>query len=90
MLVIIKSSPDAPEARQALDLAASMHAEVCLVQNAVGFCLRDRLKGFSGTVYALGEDMTLRGLAASGSVRSIDYEQMIDLMTGSDKVVGMF
>ncbi len=90
MLIIIKSSPETPEARQALDLAKSMNAGICLVQNAVYFAAREKVKDITGLVYALSEDMTLRGLKLAGNVKSIDYDELIDIMNGSEKVMGMF
>ncbi len=90
MLLIIKSSPDTSEARQALELAKSMNADICLVQNGVYLTAREECRDFAGSVYALSEDMTLRGLKPAGNVRSIDYEELIDIMNGSEKVMGMF
>lgn len=90
MLIIIKSSPDTPEARQALDLAKSMNAGICLLQNGVYLAVKEKSKDITGFVYALSEDMTLRGLTPAGNVKSIDYEELIDIMNGSEKVLGMF
>ncbi len=90
MLIIIKSSPDTPEAKQALDLAKAMNAGICLLQNGVYLAVKEEIKDISGSVYALSEDMTLRGLKPAGNVRIIDYEEIIDIMNGSEKVMGMF
>lgn len=90
MLIIIKSSPDTPEARRALDLAKSMNAGICLVQNGVYLTVKEECRDIAGAVYALSEDMTLRGLKPADNVRSIDYEELIDIMNGSEKVMGMF
>ncbi len=90
MLVIIKSSPDTPETRRALDLAKSMNAGICLVQNGVYICAIEECRNIPTPVYALSEDMTLRGLKPAGNVKSIDYDELIDIMNGSEKVIGMF
>ncbi len=90
MLILIKSSPDTPEARQALDLAKATNAGICLVQNGVYLATGEECKEVAGNVYALSEDMALRGLKPAGNVRSIDYEELIDIMNGSEKVMGMF
>ncbi len=90
MLIIIKSSPDTPEAQQALDLAKSMNAGVCLVQNGVYLCGKEECRNIADNVYALSEDMALRGLKPAGNVRSIDYDELIDIMNGSEQVMGMF
>ena len=90
MLIIIKSSPDTPEARQALDLAKSMNAGICLVQNGVYLAAKEKINDISGSVCALSEDLKLRGLQPAVNVKSIDYEELIDIMNGSEKVMGMF
>lgn len=89
-MIIIKSSPDTPEARQAVNLAKSTNAAICLVQNGVYLAIKEKINGISGSVYALSEDMALRGLKPADNVRSIDYEELIDLINGSEKVMGMF
>ncbi len=90
MLIMIKSSPDTPEARKAFEMAKSMNASICLLQNGVFLAVKEGCADFGGSVYALSEDMMLRGLKPSGNVRSIDYEELIDIMNGSEKVMGMF
>jgi sulfur relay protein TusB/DsrH len=90
MLIIIKSFPDTPEARQALDLAKSMNAGVCLVQNGVYLTVKEECRNIAASVFALSEDMALRGLKPAGNVKSIDYDELIDIMNGSEKVMGMF
>ncbi len=89
-MIIIKSSPDTPEARQALDLAKSMNVDICLIQNGVYLADKEECGDIAGNVYALSEDMALRGLKPTGNVRSIDYDELIDIMNGSNKVMGMF
>ncbi len=90
MLIIIKSSPDTPEALKALDLAKSMNASICLVQNGVYLSAKEECRNIATSVFALSEDMALRGLKPAGNVKSIDYEELIDIMNGSEKVMGMF
>lgn len=90
MLIIIKSSPDTPEARQALDLAKSLNAGICLVQNGVYLAAKEECGDIADSVCALSEDMTLRGLKPVGNVKRIDYEELIDIMNRSEKVMGMF
>jgi len=90
MLVIVKSGPDTVEWKRALSLAQDMKTGICLIQNGVYFCLQDVIQDLAGTVYAIDEDMKLRGVAPSNKVRTIDYVEAIDLMAQSDKVIGMF
>ncbi len=90
MLIMIKSSPDTPEARKALDIARSMNASVCLLQNGVYLSAKEECRSIETSVYAISEDMALRGLKPAGHVKSIDYEELIDIMNGSEKVMGMF
>ncbi len=93
MLVIIKSSPDTSEGKRGVKLARDMAADICLIQNAVYFAQKERLEGFCGTAYILGEDARLRGLSEEDmgkGIREIDYEGLVDLMVKEDKVVGAF
>ena len=64
-----------------------------LRQNGVPFASKDRLGPFAGTVYVLGDDKRLRGLKDSemdSRVKTIDYDKLTDIITGGEKVVGMF
>lgn len=89
MLIVIKSSPHTEEAQSALKLAREVSADILLLQNGVYFVRQGRLEDI-GTVYALKDDIRLRGEGAQGSgVRAISYDEMIDLMV-EDKVIGMF
>lgn len=93
MLVIIKSAPDMPEGKRGVKLARDMAADICLIQNAVYFALRERLEKFCGTVYVLEEDRLLRGLKDEEIEKDIikmDYDGLVDLMAAEDKVIGMF
>lgn len=94
MLVIVKSAPDTPDGKRGIKLAKDMAADLVLVQNGVYFAQqKDRLEGFCGTAYALEEDIRLWGLkdgALEESVRKVDYDSLIDLMVGVDRVIGVF
>jgi sulfur relay protein TusB/DsrH len=93
MLVIIKSAPDTPEGKRGIKLARDMAADLFLIQNGVYFAQEERLEGFCGTVYALEDDLKLRGIKGAGiekSIKEISYDSFVDLMDDEDKVVGMF
>jgi sulfur relay protein TusB/DsrH len=91
MLVIIRSAHDTTEARRAVKLARDMAADVLLIQNAVYLAGKERLEGFCGTVYALDEDMRLRGMSEiEKGVKTVGYDEAVDLMAGEDKVIGIF
>lgn len=87
MLFLISSASDTKEFKTAYKLAKDMNAEICFFQNAV-YASRN-LKDSS--IYVLRDEMQLRGINENevpGKI--IDYGQLIDLMTGADKVVGLF
>jgi sulfur relay protein TusB/DsrH len=70
-----------------------MAADLVLLQNGVYFAQKERLGAFPGTVYILDDDKRLRGIKDSEieqAAKTINYDAVVDLMTGSDKVVGMF
>ena len=67
-----------------------MDAGICLVQNGVYFAVKEKSKDIKGSVYALSEDITLRGLKPAGNVRGINYDELIDIMNRTEKVIGMF
>ncbi len=93
MLVIIKSALDTTEGKRAIKLANNMSANICLMQSAVYFSQRERLKGFSGTVYVIDEDRKLRGLKdeeIAPQIKKIDYEGLVELMAEKKKVIGIF
>lgn len=93
MLVILKNSPDKADGRRGIKLARDMAADIVLLQDAVYFAHRERLEGFCGAVYALEEDIKLRGLKddeIEKGIKKINYDELIDMMAGQDKVVGMF
>lgn len=95
MIVIIRNAPDTPEGKRGVKIARSMSADIVLLQNGVYFLNEQALEdlGFVGPVYALEDDMRLRGLksaAENKNIKGIDYGGLVDLMTEADKVVGTF
>ena len=87
MLFLISSSPDTKEFKTAYKLAKDMNADVCLLQNAV-YASRNLN---DDSVYVLNDETNLRGITPNEiSGRLIDYNELVDLMAGSDKVVGIF
>jgi len=93
MLIIIKSAPGTPEGERGIKLARDMAADICLIQNAVCFSQKNRLKDFSGRVYVLNEDRRLRGIKdeqMAEDIKRIDYDGLVDLMVDKEKVVGVF
>ena len=93
MLVMIKSAPDTTDGARGLTLAKESGADLVLLQNGVYFAQKERLGTFTGNVYVLGDDKRLRGLKDSdmdGHAKTIDYDKLTDIITGGEKVVGMF
>lgn len=95
MIAIIKSAPDTTEGKRGVKLARNLSADIVLLQNGVYFLQGQRLEdlGFCSTAYVLEDDRKLRGLMADDTARNIKditYDGLIDLMTESDKVIGMF
>ena len=93
MLVMIKSAPDTTDGAIGLILAKEGGADLVLLQNGVYFAQKERMGTFSGTVYVLDDDKRLRGLKDSEMderVKTIDYDKLTDIMTGGEKVIGMF
>ncbi|HET6515569.1 MAG TPA: DsrH/TusB family sulfur metabolism protein [Thermodesulfovibrionales bacterium] len=95
MVVIIKSGPDTPEGTRAAKLARDMSADIVLLQNGVYFMQKSYLEdlGFIGTAFVLSDDRKLRGLSEISSelrMKEITYDDLTDLMTAGDKVLGMF
>ena len=95
MLVIIRSSPDTPEGKRGVKIARDMSADIVLLQNGVYFLQGEGLEdmGFARTVYALEDDVRLRGLKTGNEKRNrkeIGYDGFIDLLTSSGNVTGMF
>lgn len=93
MLVMIKSAPDTTDGALGLTLAKEGGADLVLLQNGVYFARKERLGVFAGTVYVLDDDKRLRGLKdpeMDTRAKTIDYDKLIDIITGDEKVVGMF
>ncbi len=93
MLVMIKSAPDTTDGARGLTLAKESGANLVLLQNGVYFAQKERLGTFMGNVYVLGDDKRLRGLKDSemdARAKTIDYDKLTDIITGGEKVVGMF
>ena len=93
MLVIIKSAPDTTDGARGLTLAKEGGGDIILLQNGVYFAQKERLGIFPGAVYVLNDDMRLRGINDSeldARAKTIDYDTLTDIITGDDKVVGLF
>jgi sulfur relay protein TusB/DsrH len=93
MIVMIKSAPDTSDGAIGLTLAKEGGADLVLLQNGVYFAQKDRLGALPGAVYVLDDDKRLRGLKDSemdARVKTINYDTPTDIMTGGEKVVGMF
>ena len=93
MLVMIKSAPDTTDGALGLILAKEGGADLILLQNGVYFAQKERLGAVPGAVYVLDDDKRLRGLKDSEMderVKIIDYDKLTDIMTGGEKVTGMF
>jgi len=95
MLVIVRSAPDTADGRRGVKIARDMAADVVLLQNGVYFMQQEHLEdlGFCRTAYVLSDDRKLRGLASIEADRratEITYDALVDLMTESNNVVGMF
>jgi sulfur relay protein TusB/DsrH len=93
MLVIVRSAPDTTEGKRGVRIAVKTGAGIIFLQNGVYFAQKDILEEFSGTAYVLDDDTRLRGLKDSDlndKIRCIGYDSLVDLITGSNKVIGMF
>ncbi len=93
MIVMIKSAPDTAEAKRGIMLAGDLAADLVLIQNAVYLARPGQVGGIRGAVFALDEDLCMRGLgpeADIGAVRRIDYDMLVDLITKADQVHGAF
>jgi len=93
MFVIIKSAPDTTDGALGLTLAKEGGADLILLQNGIYFAQKERLGSFPGAVYVLDDDKRLRGIMDSeidARAKAIDYDKLTDIITGGDKVVGLF
>ncbi|MBI5634535.1 MAG: hypothetical protein HZA15_13780 [Nitrospirae bacterium] len=95
MLVIVRSAPDTVDGRRGIKMARDLAADVVLLQNGVYFLQQEHLEdlGFCRTAYVLSDDRKLRGLDpadADRRAKEITYDALVDLMSESNNVVGMF
>lgn len=93
MLVIVKSAPDTSDGKRGIQLARDMGANIAFLQNGVYSACKDRLGSFTDSVYVLSEDARLRGIKngeLEHNVKMLSYDDLVDLMTKEDNVVGMF
>jgi sulfur relay protein TusB/DsrH len=93
MLMIVKNGIDTPEGKRGVRLARDMAADLVLIQNGIYFVRDGGLDDFNGKVYVLDEDLALRGVGDAEigkDIRKVDYDALVDIIAGSDKVVGMF
>jgi len=93
MLVLIKSSPDTAEGRRGIKLAKDLGADMVLLQNGICLATHEILKNFNKSIYVLDEDMRLRGINiryGEKDIRLIDYDGLIKLVVGDEKVIGLF
>jgi sulfur relay protein TusB/DsrH len=87
MLFLIASAPETREFKTATRMARDANADICLLQNAVYAARSSNEKDW----YVLSDDMKLRGIHEQEiSGRPVDYDQLVDLMLTTDKVVGLF
>ena len=87
MLFLISSSPDTKEFKSAIKMAKDVAGDICLLQSAV-YASRDL---YDPNMYVLEDELQLRGIKENEiSCRIINYNQLVDLMINSDKVMGMF
>lgn len=93
MIVLVKSSPDTADGQRGVSLARDMAADLFLLQNGAYYAQEEKLGTFSGTVYVLDDDKRLRGIKDAEmrpGVKTVGYDQLVDLLAEGDKVVGMF
>jgi sulfur relay protein TusB/DsrH len=87
MLFLIASAPQTREFTTAVRMARDAQADICLLQNAV-YAARS---SNDDNLYVLSDDMKLRGIDEHEiSGKPVDYDQLVDLIITSDKVVGLF
>lgn len=103
VLFLLNSPPSNPNTNRAFDLALGLRAQgksvsIFLLQDAVLSGLEvtassrvGRILGAGISVYALGEDLQMRGFAESAlwyGVRVADYAQLADLFDAHARVIG--
>jgi len=91
VLVVIKSGPDSEEAMHAVEIARDEAADIVLIRDAVYLARPDGLEGFCGTAFALEDDVRSRGIVdIDKGVKGITSEELVELMAGEDRVMGVF
>ena len=93
MIVLVKSAPDTTDGMRGISFAREWGADLILLQNGVSFGRKSRLKDYQGRVYVLDDDKRLRGIKddeLADGVHAINYDQLTDMMTEGENVVGMF
>jgi sulfur relay protein TusB/DsrH len=91
MIVLIKSLPETPEGKRGIKMARDMAADIVFIQNGIYYALDEMIDGYCGTAYAVKEDVELRGMQNQmRSVKVIEWDQLVDMMIGEDKVIGAF
>ncbi len=93
MIVMIKSAPDTSDGTLGLTMANDGAADLVLLQNGVYFAQKERLGAFLGQVYVLEDDTKLRGLTIAemdARAKTINYDELTDIITSGKRVVGMF
>ncbi len=91
MLVLVKNSPGTMEGKRGVKLARDMAADIVLIQDAVYYAFKEKLDGYCGTVYAIDEELTLRGIKddeIERGLKKINWDELIDMMAEEDKVIG--
>jgi sulfur relay protein TusB/DsrH len=103
LLILISSPPNNPKALTALRLTQGLRGQgrsvsLCLLQDGVLLALArqaaERIPALTSEidVYALGEDLRMRGFGRQEvlpQVHLIDCEQLVDLMAGC-RTMGIF
>ncbi|HWR89223.1 MAG TPA: DsrH/TusB family sulfur metabolism protein [Dissulfurispiraceae bacterium] len=93
MIVLIKSSPETPDCKRGITLARDMAADLVFLQNGIYAACGTHLDDFCGAVSILQEDCRLRGIHdgdVKSGVKQLDYDALVDLLAGEDKIVGLF
>lgn len=106
ILILLSSAPSSPNTARAFESTLTLRAHghpvsVCLVQDAVLAGLETCADGANArtaralqagvSIYALGEDLALRGFAPQklcAGIRIADYPQLIDLFEQHTRVIG--
>lgn len=90
MLVILKGPPGSGRVRQGLRVAEDLSADLVLLQDSVYLARDSAIQGFKGRVYALEDDLKLRGIVPPEKAEPVGYGRLVDLMAEAEKVAGIF